>query len=143
MTPTARTLAACRRLGWMAGVVERYCHHTRRRNDLFGFADIVAVDDELPGVTLIQCTSGYGGHASARVAKILDECGENAARALAAGNRIEVWAWRKYASGRWDARRVLIYRNDNCTERRELPSYLEELRVADEREMLEELEAKR
>ena len=42
-TPTARTLAAMRREGWTVQVVERWNPHARIRQDLFGWADLLAV----------------------------------------------------------------------------------------------------
>jgi hypothetical protein len=90
VTPTQRTLARCRAQGWPVQVVERYIPQARRRVDLFGAIDLVALDG-LPGVLGIQACSG--GDAATRMAK---------ARALpeiaawvGAGNRFEVWAWRK------------------------------------------------
>lgn len=85
MTPTARTLAACRKLGWEPDVVERWigggCIKVRR--DLFGCIDLVVLDGR-PGLLGIQATSGSNG--SSRVKKM---SAEPRARAwLLAGNRI-------------------------------------------------------
>jgi hypothetical protein len=71
MTPTARTLAYLRKRGYLAGVVERYCSFTKRRHDLFGFIDIVAVrGDEILGV---QATTA--SNLQARIAKAMDLIG--------------------------------------------------------------------
>ena len=64
----------------------------RRRIDLFGFIDIVALDGH-PGLLGIQATTT--SNAPARVTKILEECTEAALEWLAAGNRVEVWGWAK------------------------------------------------
>lgn len=87
MSPTQRTLAALRSAGWICAVVERWNAHAGVRQDLFGFADILAIR---PGVILaIQVTTG-GNHA-ARRAK-LD--GEPRVRDwLAAGGAVELWSW--------------------------------------------------
>ncbi len=56
MTPTARTLAWLRKQGYTAAVCEKWIPQTQRRQDLFGFADIVAFGDF--HVVLVQATSG-------------------------------------------------------------------------------------
>lgn len=74
-----------------AGVVERHNSFSGKKNDLFGFVDIVAIsDDETIGV---QATSA--ANVQSRVKKIV---GLSAARAwLACGSR-KVWVvgWRRY-----------------------------------------------
>lgn len=78
--------------------MERWNPHARIRQDLFGFVDLVVLDGGR-GPLAVQATSG-SNHA-ARVAKIQDECREAALAWLECGGRIEVWSWRKNASGRW------------------------------------------
>lgn len=91
MTLTARTLARLRRDGALAAVVERWNPHARVRQDLFGFADVLAVVPGCPGVLAIQACAATD--AARRRAKV------RAAPAvrpwLEAGNRVEVWAWAK------------------------------------------------
>lgn len=85
MSPTARTLKALRDAGWTAGVVERFNHNTRRKHDLFGCIDIVAVKDHL---TLgVQATSG--SNAAARLKKMP---ATDAAAWLGAKFLVE-WVW--------------------------------------------------
>lgn len=91
-SPTSRTLAWCKERGWLVGVVERFIPQTKRRNDLFGFIDIVVLDGQ-PGVLGIQATST--GNMSARAMKIQEECTEAAKSWLDAGNRIWVVGWAK------------------------------------------------
>lgn len=91
MTPTQRTLATLRADGFMASVVERWNPHARVRQDLFGFADVIAVRN---GETLaVQTTSS--SNAAARVYKLRHM--ESVRRCLEAGWRVEVWGWKKYA----------------------------------------------
>ena len=90
MSPTQRTLAYCRKQGWPAQVIERWVPQARRRIDLWGFGDVIAMDGE-PGSLLIQATTT--GNGLSRVRKILDECTALATIWLNAGNRIEVWGW--------------------------------------------------
>ncbi len=90
MTPTARTLAALRKEGYVAGVVERWNAHTKTRSDFLGCIDIIAVRE---GETLgIQATSV--ANQTSRMKKLQGHDG--AAAWLSAGNRLEVWGWGKY-----------------------------------------------
>ena len=107
-SPTQRTLEHCRKLGWDAGVVERWNPHARIRHDLFGFVDIVAID-QCSRVRMIQATST--ANMQARINKIEDD--ENMARiarALGAHGVVEVWGWAKRgAKGKrktWTLRRA-------------------------------------
>lgn len=89
MSPTARTLAECKRRGWPARVVEQTIPRTFIRRDLFGFIDIIAIT---PTATIgIQATSG-ANHA-ARIAKARQQ--PHFAAWLAAGRTFEVWSWSK------------------------------------------------
>lgn len=94
-SPTARTLEALRKRGFLAAVVERRLPHCFTTLDLFGFIDVVALDG-LPGLLGVQTTTQ--ANAAARVTKIVEECGPAARRWLAAGNRIEVHGWAKRGS---------------------------------------------
>lgn len=111
-SPTARTLAECRKRGWIAQVVEQHLPFPKpfgTKRDLFGVIDIVAIVTELAGVAYmlgdepprkavgtigIQATSGNtGGEHSKRRAKILAE--PRARQWCEAGNRLEIWSWAK------------------------------------------------
>lgn len=59
-SPTARTLAVCRKRGWEAQAVERFNSYTKQRIDLFGVIDIVAITPA--GILGIQACVG-GDHA--------------------------------------------------------------------------------
>ena len=108
--PTQRSLERARKAGQLAGVVERWNPHARIRQDLFGFLDLLVVDPERPGVLGVQATSA--SNVSSRVRKILDLASSGPSSAprvwLEAGNRIEVWGWRKKSNGRWDCRVVRL-----------------------------------
>ena len=86
----------------MVEVVERRVPKTRITKDLFGFIDILAIEPREQGCLGIQATTG-SNHA-ARRKKILGHCHEQAEKWLAAGNRIEVWSWRKLKKGGWQPR---------------------------------------
>ncbi len=91
-SPTQRTLAECKRRGWLAYVCEKWIAQARRRVDAFGFGDVLVIDDK-PGALLIQATTT--SNAPSRVRKVRDECTEAARTWLARGNRILVWGWAK------------------------------------------------
>lgn len=97
-SPTKRTLDECRRKGWLAGVVERFVMFPPpgHRVDLFGFVDVVVVEPGRGGILAIQATSDNGGNFAGRIRKIVSECTPEARQLLEAGNRIEVWAWKKH-----------------------------------------------
>lgn len=88
-SPSARSLAECRKRGWEAQVVERRVPKSFITLDLFGVIDIVALTPE--GILGIQATSGTNH--SSRIEKILGE--PRAKKWLAAGGKLEVWSWAK------------------------------------------------
>lgn len=93
---TARTLAECRRRGWIAGVVERRIPFPKPRGtkiDLFGVIDVVAIAPGVKGAIGIQSTANIGGHHAKHRDKILAE--PRARQWLEADNRLELWTWAK------------------------------------------------
>jgi hypothetical protein len=104
VSPTARTLKWLRDHGHVADVVEKWQtfpgaggRNIRIRRDLFGFADILALQIEpesLGDVLLIQATAGNGGAHAARRTKI--EALEVAQKIRESRTAwIEVWSWAK------------------------------------------------
>lgn len=93
---TQRSLKLLRGNGYLTAVVERWNPHARKRQDLFGFADIVAIRADVPGILAVQTTSA--SNQAARITKIRSV--PAAATWLAAANKIEVHGWQKRA-GRW------------------------------------------
>ena len=72
----------------------------RRRQDLYGFIDVLAIrEGEIVGV---QATSG--NNVASRVTKIAEH--EHVGAVRKAGIRILVHGWRKNAAGRWTLREV-------------------------------------
>lgn len=89
MSPTARTLKVLREAGWPAQVVERWCQWSKRRKDLFGCIDLVAlINGRIVG---IQACAG-GSHA-ARRKKAQDE--PLLQEWLKANGLFVVWSWAK------------------------------------------------
>ena len=93
-SPTQRSLKNLRGRGWTVGVVEKWNAHIRCRQDLFGFADLLAfhetVDCQLI-VALVQTTSG--SNLAARRTKIL--ANEYAQRWMRLGGKILLHGWAK------------------------------------------------
>lgn len=88
-SPTSRSLAECKRRGWVAQVVERWNPHAKVRQDLFGCIDIVAITPA--GILGIQACAG-ASHA-ARAAKMRAE--PRASSWLNSGAFLSVWSWAK------------------------------------------------
>jgi hypothetical protein len=109
MTPTARTLAHLRRLGYVATVVERYLAHAQRRRDAFG-ADVLAAHPGEGVLLLVQATTA--GHVAARLSKA--RMLPDVAAWLRAGGLWECWGWSCQA-GRWHVRRVALRPEDLAT----------------------------
>lgn len=104
MSPTSRSLKALRDAGYLAGIVEKFNHHANVRQDLFGFADLIAVAAHRdPQRILIQTTTEP--NRSSRLAKMrgLPEV----RRCIQAGVSVELWTWRKLA-GKWRLRRSTL-----------------------------------
>ena len=99
MTPTQRSLAALRNLGYLVEVVEKWNSFTRTRKDLWGWADLLAI--RRGEVLAVQVTSE--GVAN-RVKKVTDS--ETIGRVREAGVRVEVHGWRKNVKGRYVQRVV-------------------------------------
>jgi hypothetical protein len=111
VTPTQRSLAKLRAEGYAVGVVERWNAHVRIRQDLFGFIDLIAMNDT--ETVAIQTTSG--SNVAARITKI--EESEHAKLWLACPHRrIIVHGWRKVSvklkngnkALRWQCREVEV-----------------------------------
>jgi hypothetical protein len=90
MTPTNRTVKHLEEHGIRCGNVERYVHQVRKRYDLFGFIDAIAIyPDTIAG---LQITSG--SNVSSRITKIMDERREQCEDFMRVAI-VEVWGWRK------------------------------------------------
>ena len=107
-SPTQRSLALLRKQGYRVAITEHWNAFVKRRQDLFGFIDLLAIGESM---IAIQTTSGT--NVAARVAKILES---DAAREwIESGHRIIVHGWAK-RGGRgerklWDCREVEIVRS--------------------------------
>ncbi len=110
-TPTKRSLDRLKQLGFEAGVVERFNSVTKRRHDLLGVIDIVAVREGI-GVLGVQATSG-DNHASRRTKALAEP---RLRTWLASGGRFEIFSWsKKGKAGKrklWELRREEIFLHD-------------------------------
>lgn len=95
MTLTQRTTKMMRDQGYMVATVEYYNAYTRRKNDLFGCIDLLAIGN---GETIaIQVTSK--SNMSARIKKI--EASEALPEMLRSKWRILVHGWWRGTNGRY------------------------------------------
>lgn len=94
-TPTQRSLKMLRDAGYTVAVVERWNPHAKIRQDLFGFADLLAISTD--EILLVQTTTA--ANMAARRAKIL------AAPCfilwIEAGGEVVLHGWRKNKN-RWE-----------------------------------------
>lgn len=107
MSPTQRSIAELKRLGYAVATLERWNQWARRRQDVFG-ADLLGLPMESGPALAVQCSTG--SHHSARRKKLHDE----GYAALWKNGRVqvEVWSWRKQgARGKrkvWTLRREAL-----------------------------------
>lgn len=93
ISPTQRTLKACKEMGRITGIVERFNAHVGEfgiRQDLFGFIDIICIDPTQGIVAIQSCGQDFSGH----IKKLLEERNEAVYEWLKHA-RVELWGWRK------------------------------------------------
>jgi len=100
ISPTQRTLARLKKENYnLCEVTEKWCSWSKRRKDLFGFIDILAIKD---GDTVAIQVTSYS-NVSARVKKITESVALGPLRK--ANWTILVEGWHK-KNGRWVSRIV-------------------------------------
>ena len=104
-SPTARSLALLRELGYTAKVVEHWNPYAKIRQDLFG-VDTLALKPDEP-VLVVQATT-RSNHAARRTK--LQEAGFDTLWANRAGAMLEVWSWAK--QGPLGSRKVWTVRRE-------------------------------
>ena len=105
-SPTSRSLDYCRKQGWTCQVVEKWIPQAKRRIDLFGCIDVVALDGNPLG---IQACAG-SSHAARRAKAIAEP---RLQLWLDAGCRFEVWSWTK--KGKAGKRKLWTLRREAVT----------------------------
>jgi hypothetical protein len=106
-SPTKRTLIFLRKLGFVAEVVEKRVPGCGISRDLFGIADVLAIHPKQGAVLLIQATTA--DHFANRLRRVQEQ--PVLPPLLAAGVRVEVWAWKK-CGGQWHVRREALQPGD-------------------------------
>lgn len=110
-SPTKRSLDDLKKLGIAAQVVEKWNSFARRRIDLFGVIDIVAMK---PGIGILGVQACAGSSHAARRTKALAE--PKLRTWLESGARFEIWSYAKQGdrgkAKRWTLRRQEITLQD-------------------------------
>lgn len=116
-SPTQRTLALLKKEGWTAGIVERWIPQARKRIDLFGIIDILA----MKGRCLLGVQTTSGSNVAAHITKALAE--PRLREWLMTNNIFEIWGWRKVGPrGKrklWQVRRVEFFLDEGDVTYRE------------------------
>ena len=99
-SPMSLTIEKLQADGYTPFKTEHWNAFARVRQDLFGFADVLAL--KKGEIVAIQCTSW--ANVPSRVKKIADH--DNVGVVRDAGIRILVWGWKKVGRGLWDYREV-------------------------------------
>jgi hypothetical protein len=96
-----------RRLGFRVSHQERWNAHAGKRQDLFGFIDILAIHPELQITLGVQSTTFT--HITERMKKIEEACSKAALDWLSAGNQIQIYGWKTMKPrGKRPYRRVAV-----------------------------------
>ena len=90
-SPTQKTLKLLRKNGFTAQVIEHWNSFAKRRIDLFGCIDIVAIHPNSIGVLGIQCTAYPNG--KSRINKALAQPELNIW--MEAKNHFAIYEWKK------------------------------------------------
>jgi len=107
-SPTSRSLAHLRKLGFTAQVVEKFNYFTKQRKDLFGCIDIIAIHPEQKRILGVQATSL--SNIQSRVKKSEEE--PMLQTWFAAGGLFQVHGWgKKGAKGKrklWELKTIVL-----------------------------------
>ena len=90
-SPTQKSIAHLKNLGYMVGIVEHYNAFSRRRHDLFNFIDILAVHPKKKQTLGVQTTTQR--NISNHMNKMLPM--EKVRLWLESGNLLEIHGWVK------------------------------------------------
>ena len=89
-SPTQRSKAHAKKLGYTVAIVEHWNAWARIRQDLFGFGDLLCMKEGEP-LLLVQTTTT--SNMQNRMVKIAGT--KEAAIWVSTGNKIAVWGWAK------------------------------------------------
>lgn len=114
MSPTQRSLKLMRERGFLCDVTEKWIPGANIRKDLYGFIDVLCVDDMpkggkfdgvVPKYAIVGVQSTSYSNVSARVKKIMES--PNLPIVSGAGIMVVVHGWRK-VKNRWVVKEVWI-----------------------------------
>ncbi len=91
MSPTQRSIAKLKKMGYRPAIVERWNQFAHIRQDLYGFIDILAIK---PGEPILAIQACVVGDMSKRLKKIAGLPAP--AIWLATGSPIQIWGWGKH-----------------------------------------------
>ena len=106
-----KTIKHLESLGYVSQVCETWNYYAKKKKDLFGFVDLIALNPELKRVLGVQLTSR--SNVSARVKKILKERANEAKIWLRSGNYIVIFGWNDSKPKTRDGRAVEIKLDEN------------------------------
>lgn len=99
-SPTQRSLVMLREWGWTCQVVERWNQYARRRVDLFGVIDIVAIEPERSIIGVQTTTMSNASTHREKISKSAE-----AREWVAGGGVLHLHLWRKIGKpARWKCR---------------------------------------
>jgi hypothetical protein len=105
VTLKQRCINLMKKKGWLCDDAEKRIPGTFITRDLFGVADVAAIEPGVPGTLYVNaCPTG-------KIVKHIDEYRgkkKREMRALLEGNRFEVWGWKKAKSGRYELTRKAL-----------------------------------
>jgi hypothetical protein len=108
VTTVARTLIWLRQRGYVAAVVERWLPRVQRRQDLFGFADVLGFHPRDRLFLLVQVTTA--DHLAHWLAKAQGR--PELAAWLRAGGGFVVHSWSRRKNGNWEVKQVELRGED-------------------------------
>lgn len=94
-SPTQRSIAHAKKLGFQVAVVEHYNPWARVHQDLFGFGDLLCMKHGEP-LLLVQTTTT--SNMRSRIVKIAAL--QASETWVSTGNKIAVWGWAKRGKGK-------------------------------------------
>lgn len=95
-SPTEQAITAIKKAGGQHGITEKWNHHIKKRQDLWGFVDLLAMIPRGGVMRLVAIQVTTRSNMNARVEKIREKCRDKALAFLATGNAIEVWGTDKF-----------------------------------------------
>ena len=87
---TQRTMTQLRKKGWVCAVVEKWNHHVKIRQDLWGWMDVIAYKDDITVGIQVCSMTGRKEHLNKILANKYTKSWSASENRL-----IQLWSWRK------------------------------------------------